>query len=618
MKLLRILYLLPKLGLLNVLRVLWHQILMKTELHPVCRLKAAHKAGDFFIAEQQDVNLQASRAWLKEVIYFDWLKIEANGSAPNWFSRPITGLTEWPSKMAWWKTLSPEIEKGDIKEIWELSRFHWIIPMSQRAANGDALEVRRLNDWIYDWVNKNTYYLGPNWRCAQEASIRVMNLAVGSLILNQIFKPQNAMLDFLRAHLARISSTISYAIAQDNNHGILEAAALYIGGEWLSTINGDAQSRAWAKKGRKWLENRSRKLISKDGSFSMYSLTYHREFLDALSLVEVYRRLFKSPQFTQKYAERAEAAALWLKAFVNSETGDAPNLGANDGTRLFQFAESGYRDFRPSVQLATVLFCKGKAYIEGAWDAPLHWMHIPIPSNILPVEASKQFDDAGFAILRDCTTNTEVFVRYPRFRFRPSQPDLLHVDLWIGNENILRDDGSYSYSIDGQLLNYFGRTRSHNTIEFDGRDQMSHISRFLIGEWRTTKYLEPIHRIEDSQKFVAGYSDGKGASHIRQVILKKKRLMIVDYVKGFANKAVLRWRLKAAIWNLSVTSDFCSLITIMSEGIKITISSSVPITRSELVEGWESRFYFHKSLLPVLEVEIESAGIITTKIDWAQ
>ena len=40
-------------------------------------------------------------------------------------------------------------------------------------------------------------------------------------------------MELVYIHLKRIESTISYAIAQDNNHGTSEAAALFIGGSWL-------------------------------------------------------------------------------------------------------------------------------------------------------------------------------------------------------------------------------------------------------------------------------------------------------------------------------------------------------------------------------------------------
>ena len=45
----------------------------------------------------------------------------------------------------------------------------------------------------------------------------------------------------------------------------------------------------------------------------------------------------------------------------------------------------------------------------------------------------------------------------------------------------------------------------------------------------------------------------------------------------------------------------------------ISVKSSVPITRCELVKGWESRHYQEKTELPVLEVSIgiKPATLIT-------
>ncbi len=50
------------------------------------------------------------------------------------------------------------------------------------------------------------------------------------LILGQWNHPSPGLKDFIYQHLERISANICYAIAQDNNHGTSEAAALFIGG----------------------------------------------------------------------------------------------------------------------------------------------------------------------------------------------------------------------------------------------------------------------------------------------------------------------------------------------------------------------------------------------------
>src|SRR4029079_19380469 len=97
-----------------------------------------------------------------------------------------------------------------------------------------------------------------------------------------------------------------------------------------------------------------------------------------------------------------------------------------------------------------------------------------------PRPASRHFNDGAYAAVRRGTGMA--LMRYPRFRFRPSHADALHVDLWKDGTNLLRDGGSYSYS-DMEGTAYFSGTASHNTVQFDDRDQMPRVGRSLFGDW---------------------------------------------------------------------------------------------------------------------------------------
>ena len=46
-----------------------------------------------------------------------------------------------------------EFSHGDIKEIWELSRFDWVVAWSTQVANGDQEKLDKLNNWIANWSN---------------------------------------------------------------------------------------------------------------------------------------------------------------------------------------------------------------------------------------------------------------------------------------------------------------------------------------------------------------------------------------------------------------------------------------------------------------------------------
>ena len=93
----------------------------------------------------------------------------------------------------------------------------------------------------------------------------------------------------MKTHLSRIYPTLLYAKAQNNNHAITEGVALYITGQFLFENKKKQKYHFYHIKGLKLIEERVRKLILNDGTFSQYSVTYHRMVLDLLSIVELFR-----------------------------------------------------------------------------------------------------------------------------------------------------------------------------------------------------------------------------------------------------------------------------------------------------------------------------------------
>jgi hypothetical protein len=288
-------------------------------------------------------------------------------------------------------------------------------------------------------------------------------------------------------------------------------------------------------------------------------------------------------------------------------SGDAPNIGANDGARLLPLSEADYRDFRPSVQLATALFNGKAAYADGAWNLPLRWLGIAVPEQHAEPLRSHILDDGGYACLR--RGKAFVLVRYPRFRFRPSQADALHLDFWLDGVNVLRDAGTYSYNAGQQWLDYFPGTAAHNTVEFDGRDQMPRLGRFLFGHWLHCNGSPQFSSSSDLERFAASYSDYQGARHRRSVCLQDGMLRIEDEVSGFKQKAVLRWRLMPGDWRLQDG-------VVRSGDITLAVTADGGIQSLRIVPGLESRYYLQMTELPVLEAVICRPGRVTTEIGW--
>lgn len=595
------------LGLRNLVRVAGYRALLKAGIHPAQRCVGVVADGPVFSAVSLPrIDAAGNGSWRNFAELFSAHCVALGDGPPDWLTNPLNGARVPDPARPWWKVADFDPAVGDIKLAWELSRWDWVPAFAQQARQGDPAALDRLNAWLGDWIGGNPAYQGPNWKCGQEASIRIMHLAVAAVILGTIETPSAALQALIETHLRRIAPTLSYAAAQDNNHGTSEAAALVIGGSWLA-LAGNRAGALYARKGRAYFEERVARLIETDGSFSQYSVTYHRVMLDTLSLAECWRRHLGQPGFSERFRKRAAAASEWLRAMV-VEGGDAPNTGSNDGANLLQLTPASYRDFRPSVQLASALFSGARAYPPGGQDEILQWLGVDLPSDLLDPSANRTFADGGYAVMR--RGDAMAMMRFPRFRFRPGQADIFHLDLWVGGVNLLRDGGTYSYNQGDAWIDYFGGVASHNTIQFDDAPQMPRFGRFLLGNWPKTRALKPVSEQGGAAEFSAGYRDWRGCEHHRAVTLTDTALSVRDRVSGFAQKAVIRWRLAPGVWE--VTEDG---VRMGSQTVRISASGGVAALR--LVEGHESRRYLELSPVPVLEAEISATGEITSEVRWA-
>ncbi|MDA7490968.1 heparinase II/III family protein [Synechococcus sp. AH-707-M23] len=557
----------------------------------------------------------------------------AVGSPPDWFLDPASGQ-RFPEGTQHWSRCQP-FAGADIKLCWELSRWSWA-PLLIRALrlSGDCCYRDGFNTWSQSWCQSNPVNGGSNWLCGQEASMRLLHALQAWQLADasaQLPDPSPQRAAFVAVHLQRIAATERYAQAQDNNHWISEAAALFIGGSWLaaSAFGHVYAGRRWAAEGRRSLEHSVARLVMADGSFAQHSLTYHRLLLDTLAQVELWRRWLDLPPFSKRFQECCRAATHWFAALVDPFSGDGPNLGSNDGAFVYQLHSQPYRDFRPTLQLASVLFAGQPVLAPGPWDEPLHWFELisssaeglgasspqaPVASSLKPSQAVELFADGGYGLLRP-TSRTWALLRLPSYRFRPAHADPLHLDLWHQGVNLLRDGGSYAYNADPAELAYFPGIASHNSVQFDGAEPMPRLGRFLWGDWLQLEAPPQVESDKACPSITAAYRCPHGR-HQRQVQVDPSGLgwIITDHCSSFRYRLLVRWRLCPADWQLlteGASAELCS------SHARIRMECNLPFQRLELVEGWESLFYAQKTPLPVLELEVPAAPtpvLITTHI----
>ena len=224
----------------------------------------------------------------------------------DWYSNPFDNK-QYDQGLKHWSEYK-HFSNYDIKNVWELSRWHWA-PVLARAwrYSGNFEYLNLMNKLMKNWNMNNSYNLGLNWNCAQEVSIRLIHaLQAWYIADSDDFIPseilENRIL-FVKDHLRRICQTIIYSKAQKNNHYLSESAALFIGSIWLrNTFYSDKERiKKWEFLGLKGLNFCVKKLIFTDGSFSQHSINYHRYLLDVLTQVEFFRRLYKKQEFSVNF-----------------------------------------------------------------------------------------------------------------------------------------------------------------------------------------------------------------------------------------------------------------------------------------------------------------------------
>ncbi len=595
-------------------RVALYRVLLKIEFHPVQKIKSHQIKGAFFSSSPESIFITNSNIYSHNIIengYYPFSGdfVTFDDALPNWHKNYFNNSESKSKNLDWWKISDFDSNLGDIKTVWELSRFDWAVQLAITASSGDKHAIYLLNSRLNDWIKENPYYKGVNWKCGQEASIRVLHLILAALILDQSKNSSKALISLIEAHVKRIAPTISYAIAQNNNHGTSEAAALFVGGYFLVS-NGLKKYENYELLGRNWLEDRAKILFSSDGCFSQYSVNYHRLALDTYTFCETYRKFNNLQPFSGILTNKIKKAIHWLEILTDPNTGDVPNLGANDGAQLFKMFINDYRDFRQSVQWANLVFNDRLIYPITENHVKL-FKHLKInvesAQNDFPIlDALILGNEDGFFIYRK--KDLLLVFRRPIFKFRPSQSDILHIDLWVDGVNVLRDGGSYSYNKSNEKSSYYNGISSHNSIQFDKRDQMPVLGRFLFGSWLKEVEFE-FENLGEGFSISSAYHDHFKAFHKRELVINKNSIIVKDWYSGVNKTAQLRWRF------IPKKFDFMNSNNITNE-IFIDLKKGVISGDYNLNNEYESRYYYTESILPVITKDLKKSGIVLTNINW--
>lgn len=548
---------------------------------------------------------EANKLLNGELKYFSH-EYHKTGFPPNWHKDPITNY-QLPNDLHW-SQISDD-STTDIKFIWEPNRFAFVYTLVRAYAfTQDEKYPQAFWGLIQNWAEHNPPNTGANWKDGQEIALRLMAWIFGFYAFINSPSTTNLQISqftqLVAAQAERIYANIGYAISTRSNHTISEAFGLWMVGLLFPELK---HAEKYFTLGKRLLEEEAKKQIFPDGSYAMYSLNYHR-FILHLYLYAIRLAEINHAPFSNALRQSITNSITYLSHLIDPASGQMPVYGSNDGALVLPLNNCDFTDYRPLLQLGSVITTGEPMFESGDWDEDVFWLcgNSPLSQRErvrVRENSQSSFPHGGTYILRN--TNSRAILRCTDFTSRPSHADQLHMDLWLGEHNIAIDAGTYLYSGEGIWRNGLARTSAHNTVTVDGNDQMTLVSRFTWTNWAKGKVLK------QTENLWQGEHDGyKPVRHKRTVMaLEGNRWLVIDDLESNKpHRYALHWLLNDVPFTqnensllLNYEASTYKIQTGLSNGEgKLSILRADPNS----TYGWRSRYYGHKE--PAISLLLEA------------
>ncbi|MBN2830557.1 MAG: alginate lyase family protein [Candidatus Cloacimonetes bacterium] len=534
-------------------------------------------------ADKQTLITEADDATRGIIKGFSSIKLNY-GYPINWHLNPLTDAIE-RSDRKWYRIPDFDERRGDIKVIWEASRFSHFLTLARAfILTGEIRYYQAFSDQLSDWIKQNPYSFGANYKCGQESALRMINTLLAYSVFSQagIASRQDFhyVVELVQGSYKKILSNFYYARrCIKNNHTLSELIGLIIGA-WCS------KNPRRLKKAFYLLDREIQEQFSNDGGYRQFSFNYQRFALQLMECLHMLS-LTVGNQITEEAKRKIISSAQLMYQCMNDD-GDIPNYGSNDGALIFPLTSCSYRDFRPVVNTIASLYAKKSYFSPGSYDEECAWFGAESNSPKTTERQSSAFPEAGLFTLK----NTDIFVLVSlnAYKYRPGHMDQLHTDIWYKGKNIFCDSGSYSYASDlGKTLS---STDAHNTVKVKGREQMNKHGNFLVTDW--AKRIEYNHARD---RFAGSYRSKNGYIHSREVILNTSTIIINDVVEGAEEYSILFHT------PYSVTKESEKIMIKEDERVLCTLSTDCEV---RIEESYRSLYYLQSEKISCIELVSQS------------
>lgn len=527
-------------------------------------------------------------------IFFNKKKIQL-GTDYNWLVNPITGYNYDIGKH-WSEVQDLSKEAGDIKYVWEKARFTFLYDIIRYDYHFNRDQSKLVFNEISDFIKKNPINRGPNYKCSQEISLRLLNWTFAlyyykdSKNLNE--KLFQTIINSIYWQIHHVYKNINFSrFLVRNNHAITETLLLYLSHKLFPFF---PKVKKWSKKGKKWFEQEISYQIYPDGTFLQFSMNYHRTVVQLLTWGIQLAKL-NNEDFNYDVYDRAKKSLNFLDSCMDPISKQLPNYGSNDGALFFKLTDDDFRNYQSQLDDL-------RAVITGSVtnkSESQQWYGLKnLKKFNYKINGIHSFINGGYQIIQESDVKT--FLRCGSYKDRPFQADNLHLDIWVNGINYLRDPGSFSYNTDSISLNSFTGTLAHNTVSINEENQMLKGNRFIWYNW--------IKEAESSIKEEKNMFVFKGSINGFKHIGERKHIRTVTKFKG-----KLEWLVEDEIFpmNGDVMTQNWNINPDFIDKIKINAFDSEKKLEKKKDFNWFSGYYGVKSISPRIYFETKTSKIKT-------
>lgn len=482
------------------------------------------------------------------------------GQDINWHADPITGA-EWPRRYHRDVPVhGGNAGYGDVKHVWELNRHQFLVDLAKIAfLDRSQPHAHALFHLLKNWQSSVPYAVGVPWACALEPAFRAWSwMWAYSLVRIADMLPDDIHLDWLTAFYdhGRFLHRHLELYASPYNHLIGEASALFALGVLFPEFR---ESGSWLRHGRHVLESSVTAQFYTDGGTVEQSTFYHHAtlgFYILAALLAARNGLGLAPKVAQ-----AIERAIDFSVAMTQPDGRIPALGGADDGKPIRLEHLPFWDFRPYHAIGAVMFSRPdfKA-VAGRFFEDALWMlgsagrdrFRELPSR--PPASSRALEGSGYFVARTTWSPEADYVCFDRGEQaaglrRDNVPsaahghaDCLSAVVVLAGRPVLVDPGFFTYNGEPEWEVAFRKTRAHNTVTIDDRDQARHVSKMA---WtHTYAARQEGWAIEPNGAWARGSHDGyahgqNAIIHRRTVWLRNEGyVLLYDEIVGSGSHRV--------------------------------------------------------------------------------